>query len=85
MEEIRIQPQGVCCREVIILHEDHIIKEVRFIGGCAGNTQGVAKLLVGRKLEEASELLLGIKCRGSRTGETSCPDQLAKGIKAKLG
>jgi uncharacterized protein (TIGR03905 family) len=85
MAEIKIQPKGVCCREVIIQHEDGLIKEVKFIGGCAGNTQGVARLLVGRRLDETSDLLLGIRCRGSRNGETSCPDQLAKGIKEQLG
>jgi hypothetical protein len=51
MAEIKIQPKGVCCREVIIQHEDGLIKEVKFIGGCAGNTQGVARLLVGRRLD----------------------------------
>ena len=54
--------------------ENDIIKRVEIIGGCAGNTMGVSKLLEGMKVEEAIKRLKGIKC-GLR--ETSCPDQLA--------
>ena len=36
--EYRFKPRGVCSQEMIIeLHED-IIKSVKIIGGCAGNT-----------------------------------------------
>lgn len=58
--------------------DDKIVKNVVFKGGCAGNTQGVARLCEGRKAEELIELLSGINC-GFRG--TSCPDQLAKAIK----
>ena len=34
--------KGVCSREIQFDVENDIIKEVRFIGGCMGNTQGVA-------------------------------------------
>ena len=74
-------PQNVCARSIEITHEDGIIKRVTFVRGCAGNTQGVAKLCQGRKIEEVIALLDGIKCPGSRTGKTSCPDQLAKALK----
>lgn len=85
METINIQPQGVCCRNITIEHENGIIKNVTFLGGCQGNTQGVARLLIGRKLDEVANLLEGIRCRGSRNGDSSCPDQLSKGIKSYLG
>ncbi len=52
------------------------MREVRFIGGCAGNTRGVATLVQGRPVSEAIALLKGIACRGN----TSCPDQLATAL-----
>ena len=79
-----IQPQNVCSRQIIVDHEDGIIQHVQFIGGCQGNTQGVAALLVGRKIDDIIPLLEGIKCRGSRNGQTSCPQELAKGLQNAL-
>ena len=58
--------------------EDGIVKNVKFIGGCNGNTQGVARLAEGRTAEELISLLEGIKC-GFKS--TSCPDQLAQALK----
>ena len=79
-----IAPQNVCSRQIIVDHEDGIIQHVQFIGGCQGNTQGVAALLVGRKIDDIIPILEGSKCRGSRTGQTSCPQELAKGLKSAL-
>ena len=84
METITIIPKNVCSRQINVEYEDGVIKHVQFIGGCQGNTQGVAALLVGRRIDEIIPLLEGIKCRGSRTGETSCPAQLAEGLKETL-
>ena len=84
MERITIYPQTVCSRQIEVEYEDGIIKHVEFIGGCQGNTRGVAALLVGRKIADIVPILEGIPCRGSRTGMTSCPDQLAKGLKPLL-
>lgn len=81
MEHITIYPQFVCSRQMDVDYEDGIIKNVRIVGGCQGNTQGLSALLVGRKVEDIIPILEGIKCRGSRNGQTSCPDQLAKGLK----
>lgn len=80
METIHIKPQGVCAIDITVEHENGIIKKVTFVRGCRGNTQGVAALLVGMSLEEAVKRLEGIQCRNG----TSCPDQLAKGIKQYL-
>lgn len=85
MASIRFQPQHVCAREMEIEYDDNlIITKVTIVGGCQGNTQGVARLLVGNTIKEAVEKLEGIRCRGSRTGDTSCPDQLAQGLKQLL-
>lgn len=72
--EYRFSPRGVCSREMIIELEGDIIKKVKIIGGCAGNTVGVSKLIEGMKIDEAIKRLKGIPC-GSR--QTSCPDQLS--------
>ena len=59
--EYRFKTSGVCSREIIFEIEDGTIHNVQFVGGCAGNTQGVAKLCEGRKAQEVAELLEGIK------------------------
>ncbi|MBR4012668.1 MAG: TIGR03905 family TSCPD domain-containing protein [Clostridia bacterium] len=71
-------PKGVCSRKIDIETEGNIIKSVKFSGGCAGNTQGVARLLVGITVDEAIERLEGIRC-GFKS--TSCPDQVAQALK----
>lgn len=72
----------ICCSEKIEYEvENGVITACRFIGGCDGNTQGIAKLVIGRKVEEVIELLKGIQCEGKGT---SCPDQLAKALENEL-
>ena len=78
MEKISYVPKGVCSRKIDIETEGNIIKLVKFSGGCAGNTQGVARLLVGMTVDEAIERLEGIRC-GFKS--TSCPDQVAQALK----
>ena len=68
---------GVCARSIDFEIENNIIKNVKFNGGCMGNTQGVAKLAIGRTVDDVITLLEGIQCRGG----TSCPDQFAKALK----
>lgn len=67
---------GTCSRFIDIELEEDAIREVRFLGGCSGNTQGVAALLRGMTVSEAISRLRGIQCRGG----TSCPDQLARAL-----
>ena len=81
MEHINYKTQSVCSRSIDIDVEDGTIISVKFNGGCAGNTQGVANLLKGMKVEEAIERLEGIRC-GFKP--TSCPDQLAKALKKHI-
>lgn len=75
---MRYTVKGVCSRAVEIEVEGDIIKSVNFLGGCMGNTQGVARLSEGRTVSEVVSILEGIDCRGRGT---SCPDQLAKVLK----
>jgi uncharacterized protein (TIGR03905 family) len=71
---VTYKTKGVCSQAINFEIEDSIVKSVEFIGGCAGNTQGVSRLVEGMNVDEAINRLEGIKC-GSRS--TSCPDQLA--------
>ena len=69
--------KGTCSRQIIIDIQDDVITNIQFVGGCSGNTQGVAALAVGMKTDEVIKRLRGIKC-GFKP--TSCPDQLAKAL-----
>ena len=60
-KQLEFKTQGVCSRMVKIEVEDGIITSCAFVGGCSGNTQGVASLVIGMKVEEAIKRLKGIK------------------------
>ena len=75
--EYRYKPNGVCSYEMIIEVEEDIVKKVTIVGGCAGNTVGVSKLVEGMKIDEAIKRLKGIPCGYKGT---SCPDQLARAL-----
>lgn len=76
-KHIEYVTSGTCSRMIIIDVDDDIITDCKFVGGCSGNTQGVAALVKGRHINEVIETLQGIKC-GPRS--TSCPDQLSKAL-----
>ena len=65
----------VCSKFITVTLEDNIIKSVEFVGGCNGNTKGIATLAIGLTVDEVIEKLSDITCGGKTT---SCPDQLAK-------
>ena len=67
---------GTCSQQILIDVDGDTIANVEFIGGCTGNTQGVARLAKGRRIDEVIALCKGIQCRGG----TSCPDQLARAL-----
>lgn len=74
--------KGTCSVGILVdLDAEHTIQNVEFIGGCSGNTQGVASLVKGMKAEDAISRLKGIRC-GSKP--TSCPDQLSKALEEAL-
>lgn len=68
----------VCSREMIIEMDGDIIRKVKIVGGCSGNTLGISHLVEGMNIDEVIERLENIPC-GNRG--TSCPDQLAKALK----
>ena len=70
--------KGTCSREIHIEVENDIIKDAAFIGGCNGNTQGIASLVKGMNIHDVIAKMEGIDCGGRGT---SCPDQLAKALK----
>ncbi len=73
--------RGVCSRQIHIELDGDKIVSVNFVGGCSGNTQGVARLAEGRTVEEVLPLIRGISCGGK---PTSCPDQLSIALEEAL-
>ncbi len=68
---------GTCSRQIIFdVDNNNKIHNLKFIGGCSGNLQGVARLCEGKDIDEVEALLKGVICRNG----TSCPDQLSKAI-----
>ncbi len=72
--EFHYKPHGVCSKAIDIVLEGDVIRSVKFTGGCHGNTQGVAALAQGMKVQDYIDRCKGIRC-GAKS--TSCPDQLA--------
>jgi len=64
---------GTCSVKINFEVIDNIVHNVQFIGGCRGNTQGVASLVEGMNIDEVITRLKGIECRFG----TSCPNELA--------
>ena len=75
--EYKYTPEGVCSMKMIFEIENNIIKKLKIVGGCPGNTVGVSKLVEGRNIDEVIEMLKGIPC-GIKG--TSCPDQVARAL-----
>ncbi len=71
-------PRGVCSQKMLIDVENGVVRELRVLGGCNGNLQGISALVKGMKIEDVIERLDGIHC-GMKS--TSCPDQLAQALK----
>ena len=69
--------KGTCSRQIIYdVTPDNKVTGVKFIGGCSGNLQGIAKLVDGQNIDDVIAKLKGIICRSG----TSCPDQLARAL-----
>ena len=80
-KHIEFKTQGTCASMILLDVEDGIILDCQFIRGCHGNTQGVAALVKGMKVEDAIKRMKGIRC-GFKS--TSCPDQLAVALESAL-
>lgn len=70
--------RGVCARSIVIDIDGEIINNIKFMGGCNGNTTGISSLVKGMKIDDVIARLDGVDCSGRGT---SCPDQLAKALK----
>ncbi len=69
--------KGTCSKQIIFdIDENHKVHNVKFIGGCSGNLQGISRLVEGKTPDEVVALLKGIRCKQN----TSCPDQLAQAL-----
>ena len=69
---------GTCSTQIDLEIRDGVITYCKFTRGCTGNTQGLARMVIGQRAEDVAARLEGIQCRGN----TSCPDQLSKAIRA---
>ncbi|MCR5575749.1 MAG: TIGR03905 family TSCPD domain-containing protein [Oscillospiraceae bacterium] len=77
--EYSYRPRGVCSQRMDFELEDGKIVSVKVTGGCDGNLKGIASLVAGMDIDEAIRRMEGIRC-GYKA--TSCPDQMAKALKA---
>lgn len=77
MKRVEFSPTGVCSKKIIVEADDDVITKVQIIGGCPGNTLGISKLCIGKKIDEIIDELKGVKC-GLKP--TSCPDQLSMAL-----
>lgn len=83
MKHYTYRTSGTCSRLINFdLDEQGCLHNVRFLGGCNGNLQGIGRLVEGKPAADIAPLLSGVRC-GSK--ETSCPDQLARAIAEALG
>ncbi|MDE6302361.1 MAG: TIGR03905 family TSCPD domain-containing protein [Clostridia bacterium] len=76
--EYTYHTKGTCSMQIKFDINDGIVTNVRFLGGCNGNLQGISKLVDGMHVDDIERKLKGIKC-GYK--QTSCPDQLANAVR----
>lgn len=76
------RPYGVCSQLIRLELDGDMIKNVEFVGGCSGNTQGISHLVKGMNVHDAIQRLEGIRCGNKNT---SCPDQLACALRQAIG
>ncbi len=77
--EYTYKTKGTCSREISFEISDGKVHNVQFFGGCNGNLKGIASLVEGMPVQEVIARVENITC-GMKS--TSCPDQLAKALKA---
>ena len=79
--KISYKPKGVCSRLITLELEGDVVRDVKFVGGCSGNAQGISRLAEGRPAPEVIGALSGIRCGFKNT---SCPDQLSIALRRAL-
>lgn len=78
-EHFTYQPKGVCSTRFDFELNGDTIESLRVTNGCNGNLKGISSLLEGMKVDEVISRLDGITCGFKNT---SCPDQIARALKA---
>ncbi len=77
--KLSYKTSGVCARTITADIEDGRVYNLKFEGGCNGNTKGISALVEGMLVEDVIARLEGTKCGFKGT---SCPDQLAQALKS---
>lgn len=78
MRVVEYIPKGVCSKKITITLDNNIIKDIKILGGCPGNSLGLIELCKDQNIDDIINKLEGIKCGFKNT---SCPDQLASALK----
>ncbi len=81
MQDYTIETNHVCARQISFSIENGKLHNIKFYGGCPGNTLAISKLLEGADAVKTVQILKGNDCGGKGT---SCADQLARGIEEAL-
>lgn len=82
MKQYTFETEGTCSQAIEFeLDDEQRVHNVQFIGGCPGNTFGIAKMVEGMKAADVAAKLKGIPCGMKRT---SCPDQLATALEQAM-
>lgn len=77
----KYKTQGTCSQQIDIELDGDIIREVRFMGGCNGNLNGISAMVKGMRAQDVIDKFSSIRCGFKNT---SCPDQLARALKIAL-
>ena len=77
--QFEYRTKGTCSQRILFEVEDGKVKNVQFLGGCNGNLKGIGSLVEGMDVDTVIARLEGTTC-GMKA--TSCPDQLARALKA---
>ena len=70
--------QNTCAKKISFDLDGDVVRNIKFLGGCDGNLQGISRLVEGMEASEIETRCTGIRC-GLKS--TSCPDQLAQALK----
>ena len=79
MQSFNYKTRGTCSAEIFFDLDNGIVKNVRFVRGCNGNTSGISRLVEGMNIDDVIARLKGTDCNGKGT---SCPDQLALALES---
>ena len=81
MKSYTCKTHSICAKQISFDLDGDTLHNVKFHGGCPGNTVAIGKLLEGTSAKRAVDLLKGNDCGGRGT---SCADQLATAVEKAL-